>query len=127
MGDLALVGDLMLTRVASELAPIPQAKLTTALSELAAAIHEGEGTWPAWGVEGKVDLEPLPEREVDPMYTELAALTGGGWWLGRLAAGRAAPRPGGPPRADADFLFHVNTYMPRVPTIPSPRLASCRP
>ena len=76
MGDLALVGDLMLTRVASELAPIPQAKLTTALSELAAAIHEDDGTWPAWGVEGKVELEPLPEREATGK--EPRAATGGG-------------------------------------------------
>ena len=71
MGDLALVGDLMLTRVASELAEIPQAKLTRALSELAAAIHADEGTWPAWGVEGKVDLEPLPELETTGKEEEL--------------------------------------------------------
>ena len=71
MGDLALVGDLKLMRVASELAEIPQAKLTRALSELAAAIHEDEGTWPAWGVEGKVDLEPLPELETTGKEEEL--------------------------------------------------------
>eukprot|EP01047_Picozoa_sp_COSAG01_P038832 COSAG01_NODE_3171_length_6469_cov_9.978022_4_plen_817_part_00 len=41
-------------------AELQQAKLKEALSSLAAAIHADRGTWPAWGVDGHVDIGAPP-------------------------------------------------------------------